>query len=751
MEQSVFGGRYKAHTKLGEGGMAFVYAALDTKLDRQVAIKVLHKHMLKNKDLRERFESEARSISQLDQPNIIKVYDFSGADSDDLWIVMELIDGWNLAQFVEQFPSRILHPVIAACIVREISKALAEAHRAGLVHRDIKPENIMIMRDGRVKLMDFGIVKDLSKSSFTQVGSFLGSPSYMSPEQVRGRNVDSRSDLYSLCVLFYELVTGQLPFTGYSTHEVVLRIIEGDYRPPRLLLAGIPADIDSIIVGGIQLSPGNRYQRIEEIGSRIDHFLESQGFVESHIELERFFKDRKGYLQKFPSIENFQANPIVNHVTAHETVHYQPMAVGATGTNQSPVGVTSELGTDPYDHSHTQRIKTGQKAEQNKNQALSRNKIRNNGRPAKNNLSSARIDLTPPAPAPSKSAGQPYAARHSQGHPDLSLQPPNQPLDRSKAKDFESPSRRTNRNSNFGQLIFQVFGIIAIGAIIMFSVVAIWQLQIKIDSNKSNASTSAPGRLNPIAKAKNNPTSGSENSEKHRANNEPVKPMTAAVRRLPTKSFSTVKKDLPARDIDRSESLAKISAGVRQPTATELPEQRVPQANASSLTTTPQNQQGATSGLRQVEIKVASQPASLIYVDGIKVGATNDSISSSGWITVSPGRRLLELKRESFQTHRQLLEVKSGDQVQIPMIRLKPTEVVSLTIKTKIQGIQIEISAVGSQKKLHSFTMKTLAQTVDLVPGSYLVKVSLNNATKERSLEIQPGIGPIVFDVGELI
>ena len=177
MRNSVLGGRYRILEMIGEGGMAYVYLALDEKLGRKVAIKVLHQHMEKNDDIRQRFQLEAQAISGLEHPNIVKIYDFSGNNSDRLWIVQEVINGKNLAEFVQEKKGGWLHPIIAACIIRESCKALEKAHSQGIVHRDIKPENIMLTDRGILKLMDFGIAKDMGSSRMTMTGTFMGSPS----------------------------------------------------------------------------------------------------------------------------------------------------------------------------------------------------------------------------------------------------------------------------------------------------------------------------------------------------------------------------------------------------------------------------------------------------------------------------------------------------------------------------------------------------------------------------------------------
>lgn len=298
MRNQLLGSRYRILDRIGEGGMAFVYLALDEKLGRKVAIKVLHEHMEKNADIRKRFQLEAEAVSRLEHPNIVKIYDFSGGESDRLWIVTEVIRGRNLAQYADKGTVHALHPVVATCIVREILRALTKAHDIGIVHRDIKPENVMITVDGRVKLMDFGIAKDLGRSNVTQTGTFMGSPSYMSPEQIRGRDVDQRSDLYSLSVLFYEIITGRLPFVGQTTHEVVMRIVDGAFTEPRFIVPTLPDTLNDLIVKGMAKKPEDRHESARAYGTILDQFLSQLGFDESHIELERYAQDESSFEER---------------------------------------------------------------------------------------------------------------------------------------------------------------------------------------------------------------------------------------------------------------------------------------------------------------------------------------------------------------------------------------------------------------------------------------------------------------------
>ncbi len=303
VRNKLIGDRYRIKSRLGEGGMATVYLALDEKLGRKVAIKILHAHLTENKDICNRFHYEARSISSLDHPNIIKVYDFSGSQSKSLWIVTEIVQGQDIDRFISSVPEKTLHPILAVCLVREISKALNAAHQKGLVLRDIKPENVMITANGKVKLMDFGIAKNMQTSNKTQTGTFMGSPSYMSPEQIRGSEVDLRSDIFSLGVVFYEVLTGTLPFSGNTAHDVIMKVIDGKYQPISELRPKTPEEIISIVDQCLASDPAERFQQTGELARRIDSFLSRQGFVESHVELERYFLNPNLYLSKLESID----------------------------------------------------------------------------------------------------------------------------------------------------------------------------------------------------------------------------------------------------------------------------------------------------------------------------------------------------------------------------------------------------------------------------------------------------------------
>ena len=219
-------GRYELVEDIGEGGMATVYRARDRELRREVAIKVLFPHLARRPEIVQRFHREARSAAGLEHPNVLRIYDVGGAESDDPpYIVMELIKGRTLLQEIEQRGPVLAE--IAACIGALLADALAAAHKAGIIHRDIKPANVLIAPGGRLLLADFGVARlETEDSLVTKTGALLGTPAYMSPEQASGDTATARSDLYSLGATLYQLATGALPYTG-SPAKIMASIATG--------------------------------------------------------------------------------------------------------------------------------------------------------------------------------------------------------------------------------------------------------------------------------------------------------------------------------------------------------------------------------------------------------------------------------------------------------------------------------------------------------------------------------------------
>ena len=205
--------------------MATVFRARDERLQRDIALKVIHPHLRANEEVAERFTREARAVARLKHRNIVEVYDVSGPDADEKYLVVELVDGPTLRQLLKGLGE--LPAEIAACVGIELCDALAHAHGVGIIHRDVKPENVLIELPQKadaapnVKLTDFGIAKVLDGQGVTVTGQVLGSPAHMAPEQIEGREVDERTDVYGLGVLLYECIAGRLPFDGSSPAQVL--------------------------------------------------------------------------------------------------------------------------------------------------------------------------------------------------------------------------------------------------------------------------------------------------------------------------------------------------------------------------------------------------------------------------------------------------------------------------------------------------------------------------------------------------
>ena len=241
--------KYEVLQKLGEGATATVYRGRHLTIGKDVAIKVLHPHLSASSRYRERFNREARAVGRLTHQNIVSILDYSGQAGDDCYIVTELVDGVTVLEMLQKHGR--LPSEIAALIGADLAAALAFAHKEGIIHRDIKPENVMIRRDGRVKLMDFGVARVLDEASMTTDGSLLGSPAYMSPQQAMDEKLDGRTDLFSLGTVLFHAVTGHVPFSGTNASVILKNIIEAN-RPEVLELApdaspGVTAVIDRLL------------------------------------------------------------------------------------------------------------------------------------------------------------------------------------------------------------------------------------------------------------------------------------------------------------------------------------------------------------------------------------------------------------------------------------------------------------------------------------------------------------------------
>ena len=267
---TVFDGRYRIIRKLGAGGMADVYLAEDQELGRNVAIKILNDRHAADDSFIERFRREAKNAAGLSHPNIVSIYDRGEAEGT-YYIAMEYLEGRSLKELIV---SRGPAPIkVAIEYARHILAALAAAHKQGIVHRDIKPHNVLIGAEGRVKVTDFGIARS-GASQMTEVGSIIGTAQYLSPEQARGAPVDQTSDLYSVGVVLYEMLTGQVPFTGDTPLEIAMKHLSEVPRPPSELRPEIPHDLDSVVLRALAKDPSERYQSAEEMDADLARVAE---------------------------------------------------------------------------------------------------------------------------------------------------------------------------------------------------------------------------------------------------------------------------------------------------------------------------------------------------------------------------------------------------------------------------------------------------------------------------------------------
>jgi tRNA A-37 threonylcarbamoyl transferase component Bud32 len=267
---TVLGGRYRLVELLGQGGMATIYRASDSQLDRDVAVKVLRPEYGSDPDFLERFRYEAQAAASLKHPGVVTVYDY-GTDEVGPYIVMELVDGEDLASLIRRRGA--IPPAQAARIVAQAARALGAAHDQGLVHRDVKPGNILISSGNRVQVADFGIARALSESNLTLPGTTLGSVHYFSPEQVRGEPATPASDIYSLGIVLYELLTGRRPWTGDSAAAIATARLTGPMPSPSAIHAGIPPVLNTITRKALAPDPEDRFSSATEMADALERYL----------------------------------------------------------------------------------------------------------------------------------------------------------------------------------------------------------------------------------------------------------------------------------------------------------------------------------------------------------------------------------------------------------------------------------------------------------------------------------------------
>ncbi|MEO5768658.1 MAG: protein kinase [Polyangia bacterium] len=291
--------RYRLLEEVGQGGMAVVYRAQDESLKREVAIKVLHPHLWAERESKARLEREAQAVAKLKHDNILEIFDYSGSDAESAYIVTEFIDGQTLKQFLKSYQPR--RAEFGALLAAELAGALAHAHRLGIIHRDVKPENVMIRKDGILKLMDFGIAQVLDMERMTVTGQLLGSPAYMAPELIEGRPLDVRTDVFSVGILLYQVVTGLLPFSGKNPHEVLRRISEGKFANPQTINRLCGAGLCRIMARALAHNPDDRYPGMDELARDLRADLAEAGLFDVRAELCLFFGAPERYETELPA------------------------------------------------------------------------------------------------------------------------------------------------------------------------------------------------------------------------------------------------------------------------------------------------------------------------------------------------------------------------------------------------------------------------------------------------------------------
>jgi tRNA A-37 threonylcarbamoyl transferase component Bud32 len=268
---TVLSGRYKLEAKLGSGGMSTVYLARDTTLDRQVAVKVMHREMSEQADQLQRFRQEARAVAKLSHPNVVAVID-AGEDGGHPYIIFEYVEGETLKQRINRIGALDAQEALAYAI--EIARGLTVAHARNMVHRDIKPQNVLIDAEGRAKLTDFGISRQLEQDGMTATGRVLGTTDYVAPEQALGHPVDQRSDIYSLGVVLYEMLVGQVPFQADSQVGVAMKHVNEELPDVQQRRPELSAAAAMVVERATTKDPAQRYQRVGELIDDLSTALE---------------------------------------------------------------------------------------------------------------------------------------------------------------------------------------------------------------------------------------------------------------------------------------------------------------------------------------------------------------------------------------------------------------------------------------------------------------------------------------------
>ena len=274
----ILGNRYELIEKIGEGGMAIVYKARDNKLSRLVAVKILKKEFANNKDISDKFKKEATAVANFSDANIVNVLDVGHEEEGNIdYFVMEYVNGKTLKELIVEKGK--LNYSVAISISIQIAKALECAHKNNIIHRDVKPQNILVTESGIVKVTDFGIAKSSTSATITNTTTIMGSAHYLSPEQAKGTFIDSRSDIYSLGIVLYEMVTGVLPFDGESPVTIALKHIQAEPTEPKKYNPSIPESLNNLIIKSMSKESTNRYQSCRELINDLQKIKENPDVI----------------------------------------------------------------------------------------------------------------------------------------------------------------------------------------------------------------------------------------------------------------------------------------------------------------------------------------------------------------------------------------------------------------------------------------------------------------------------------------
>jgi eukaryotic-like serine/threonine-protein kinase len=350
---TVLSGRYRLEAKLGSGGMSTVYLARDTTLDRQVAVKVMHREMSEQPDQLERFRREARAVAKLSHPHVVAVID-AGEDGGHPYIVFEYVEGENLKQRIKRLGP--LEPQEALAYAIEIARGLSVAHKRNLVHRDIKPQNVLIDAEGRAKVTDFGIARQLEQQGVTDTGRVLGTTDYVSPEQAMGQGVDPRSDVYSLGVVLYEMLTGDVPFSADTQVGVAMKHVNEELPDAQRRRPGLSAAAALTIERSTTKDLSKRYESVEQMIDDLETALQVEAARAGSSEGEattvlKAVKPRRRWLRGRSRRSLFGALAVLAlaaaAVVAVVLISSGDVGGGGGGTGGKPIAISSATDFDP--------------------------------------------------------------------------------------------------------------------------------------------------------------------------------------------------------------------------------------------------------------------------------------------------------------------------------------------------------------------------------------------------------------------